>query len=262
MAEPARVVDEPLVRGAARSVGAPGAAGAARVAGTAGAASAARVAGAGGAAGTPGAAIRSTRVFAVDGRPLVRSGLAAIARRALGAGALAVTDLSQAAAARALTESDPEAVLLGVRDGDDPAALVAGARRIAPIVICVLDRADPALVRSALAAGADGYMLSEQTGPEKLRATIEAIRGGAEPVAPELRSSSPTEAGAGGPGSITERCREVLLSLADGLHDHEIAARLGISTSSVRKHVANAQERLDARTRTQAVARAARAGLL
>jgi DNA-binding NarL/FixJ family response regulator len=219
-----------------------------------------------------GAAIRSTRVFAVDRRPLVRSGLAAIARRALGDGALALTDLSQATAARGLTESDPEAVLLGVRGGDDPAALVGAARRIAPIVICVLDRADPPLVRSALAAGADGYILSEQIAPETLRATIEAIRGGAEPAAPALHGPSPADGGVGGgsitgpgtggPGSITERCREVLLSLADGLHDHEIAERLGISTSSVRKHVANAQERLDARTRTQAVARAARAGLL
>lgn len=222
-----------------------------------------------------GSAVRTTRVLAVDGRPLVRSGLAGIARRALGGGALAVTDLSQASAARCLTDSDPEALLLGLRTGDDPAVLVAGARRIAPIVICVLGRSDPALVRAALDAEADGYMLNETAEPEALRALLDAIRFGGETIPPELLGRAPGPVagadparGAGGSvapsraGFITARCREVLLSLADGLHDHEIADRLGISTSSVRKHVANAQERLEAKTRTQAVARAARAGLL
>ena len=210
------------------------------------------------------ARVRTTRVLAVDVRPLVRSGLAGIARRALGGGALAVTDLSQAAAARLLTESDPEALLLGLRPGDDPAALVAGARRIAPIVICVVDGEDPALVRAALDAEADGYLLSDRANPESLRALIDAIRFGGETVPAELLGRGPVagRAGTARAGFITERCREVLLSLADGLHDHEIAERLGISTSSVRKHVANAQERLEAKTRTQAVARAARAGLL
>jgi DNA-binding CsgD family transcriptional regulator len=54
----------------------------------------------------------------------------------------------------------------------------------------------------------------------------------------------------------------VLRSLADGLHDEEIGDRLGISTSSVRKHIAASQQRLEARTRTQLVAIAARSGLL
>jgi DNA-binding NarL/FixJ family response regulator len=208
---------------------------------------------------------RTTRVFAVDGRPLVRSGLAGIARRAVDGGALALTDLNQASAARCLTESDPEALLLGLRTGDDPAALVADARRIAPIVICVVDRADPAFVRSALDAEADGYLLSERADAESLHSLIDAIRFGGETIPADLLGRASGGTGGGnqvGPGFVTERCREVLLSLADGLHDDEIAERLGISTSSVRKHVANAQERLEAKTRTQAVARAARAGLL
>jgi DNA-binding NarL/FixJ family response regulator len=198
-------------------------------------------------------------VFAVDGRPLVRSGLAATARRAFGSGALALTDLAQASSARVLADCEPELLLLGLRSGDDPAAALASARRIAPIVICVLDSDDAALARAALEADADGYLLSSHAGPDALRATLDQIHAGGKAVPDELRG--PRD-GAVGAGAITERCREVLRSLADGLHDHEIAARLGISTSSVRKHVANAQERLEARTRTQAVAHAARAGLL
>jgi DNA-binding CsgD family transcriptional regulator len=62
--------------------------------------------------------------------------------------------------------------------------------------------------------------------------------------------------------AVTERCLEVLRSLADGLHDEEIADRLEISTSSVRKHIASAQERLGARTRTQVVAIVAASGLV
>jgi DNA-binding NarL/FixJ family response regulator len=62
--------------------------------------------------------------------------------------------------------------------------------------------------------------------------------------------------------TITARCLQVLGGLSDGLHDHEIARSLGISTSAVRKHITAAQERLEARTRTQVVAIAARNGLL
>jgi DNA-binding CsgD family transcriptional regulator len=51
-------------------------------------------------------------------------------------------------------------------------------------------------------------------------------------------------------------------SLAAGLHDDEVAARLGITVRSVRKHIATAQERLEARTRIQALAIAAREGLI
>lgn len=197
------------------------------------------------------------RVFIVEGRPLLRSGLARLAGRALGATALALADLDQAAAARRFGDGAPRVLLLGLRAGEDPGSLVAAARRIAPIVICVPERGDPTLIRSALGAGADGYVRPESLTAEVLREAVEAIETGAPVAAQALEPVRGHDALA-----ITARCHEVLRSLADGLHDHEIAERLGISTSSVRKHVANAQARLQARTRTQAVALAVRDGLL
>lgn len=199
------------------------------------------------------------RILAVDDRPLLRSGLARVARRAFGAGALPVGDLAQAAAATRLLDAQPRALLLGLHAGDDPATLLERARRIAAMVIVVLDLGDPALIRAALAARADGYLLVERATPDELRATLEAAEAGIRAVPAELRT---VPAGGAVPAAITPRCLEVLRLLAAGLHDDEIAGELGISTSSVRKHVAGAQQRLVARTRTQAVAMAARDGLL
>jgi DNA-binding NarL/FixJ family response regulator len=196
--------------------------------------------------------------LAVDSRPLLRSGLAGIARRAFGTGSLPFADLQQAAAATRFVDGEPRALLLGLRSGDRPAELLERARRIAPTVILVFDRSDLDLSRAALDAGADGYMLVEATTVEELRMTVEAAEAGgpAIPAELELEASGRTELG------ISERCREVLSALAEGLRDDEIAARLGVTTSSVRKHIANAQQRLQARTRTQAVALAAREGLV
>ncbi len=199
------------------------------------------------------------RIFAVDSRPLLRSGLAGIARRAFGTGALPLTDLERAATAVRFLDAEPRALLLGLRSGDDPAALLAQARRISPTVLFVFDRTDPALIRAALAAGADGCMLIERAGVEELRGALEAAEAGVPAIPAEL---PPLGGRPGGRPLITERCLEVLQALAEGLHDDEIAARLGISVSSVRKHLATAQLRLEARTRTQTVARAARDGLL
>jgi DNA-binding NarL/FixJ family response regulator len=200
------------------------------------------------------------RVFAIDSRPLVRSGLAGLARRALSCNAHGVSDIEQAHAALRLVKSAPRVLLLGVRPGDDPEALVEAAREFGAPVVCVLEGRDPALARAALAARADGYVSLERVTSEALRLTIAAVEAGERLVPDEVQQLATADGGA--PRAVTERCLEVLRSLADGLHDEEIADRLEISTSSVRKHIASAQERLGARTRTQVVAIVAANGLV
>jgi DNA-binding NarL/FixJ family response regulator len=199
-------------------------------------------------------------IVAVDHRPLLRSGLARIVWRAFGTRAVVVADLYRAAAAMRLSEARPRALLLGLRPGDDPAGMVRDAHEIASRVICVLDRSDPVLTRAALAAGANGYMLIEDTNPETLTDTLLAIEAGATVLPPTLEAHRRSGDGDGPP--ITDRCHEVLQSVAAGLHDDEIAAQLGISIRSVRKHIASAQARLQARTRIHALAIAAREGLV
>jgi DNA-binding NarL/FixJ family response regulator len=200
------------------------------------------------------------RVFAIDARPLVRSGLAGLARRALSCNAHGVSDIEQAHAAMRLVKSPPQVLLLGLRPGDDPEALVAAGRELGATIVCVLDGRDPALARAALAARADGYLVLDRATSEALRLTIEAAQDGTPVIPEELRALAAADGG--GHRAVTERCLEVLRSLADGLHDEEIADRLEISTSSVRKHIASAQERLGARTRTQVMAIVAANGLV
>jgi DNA-binding NarL/FixJ family response regulator len=199
------------------------------------------------------------RIFAIDTRPLLRSGLARLARRALGCGAHTLADLDQAYAAIQLVDSQPRVVLIGVRAGDDPEQVVTQARELGAPVILVLDAADPALERAALAAQADGYVVAADADSDTLRRTVEAAEAGERYIPDELRERGGHEQAI---STITARCLEVLRGLSEGLHDHEIAGRMGISTSAVRKHISGAQERLQARTRTQVVAMVARNGLL
>ena len=62
--------------------------------------------------------------------------------------------------------------------------------------------------------------------------------------------------------ALTNREREVLALLADGLGNKQIAARLGISTSTVKTHLEVVFEKLEVSTRAEAVATAVRLGLL
>ena len=61
---------------------------------------------------------------------------------------------------------------------------------------------------------------------------------------------------------LTQREREVLRLLADGLRNEEVGQRLSISTETVRTHVRKAMNKLDADNRTQAVATALRQSLI
>jgi two-component system response regulator DesR len=153
---------------------------------------------------------------------------------------------------------EPRAVLLGLAPGDDAERLVGEARKLHAPVVCVLDNEAPALVRAALAAGADGYLLLDGADPDSLGTTLARVEAGEYVLPAELESHRAQDRRP----ILTDRCLEVLGALAEGLHDDEIAQRLGISTSSVRKHIASAQDRLAARTRTQVVAIVAGRGLL
>jgi DNA-binding NarL/FixJ family response regulator len=209
--------------------------------------------------GRPLRPVPQPEIFAIDRRPVVRSGLARLAHRALGSGAQTLASIEQAYAAAQLLDVPPRALLIGVGPGDDPDSLVGHARELGAPVILVIDSGDPALIRAVIAARADGYVLADHADAEALGAAVMAAEAGDAVVPDRLRArADQTRAAA----TITARCLQVLRGLSDGLHDHEIARRLGISTSAVRKHITAAQERLEARTRTQVVAIAARNGLL
>jgi DNA-binding NarL/FixJ family response regulator len=137
------------------------------------------------------------------------------------------------------------------------------AQRSAPdtAILLYTGYGDRALLTDALDAGIRGFVLKEAPMDDLLRAVQTVARGGTY-VDPVLAGTlAATSVGKELP-ELTPRERDVLRLLADGLANEEIGKRLFISAETVRTHVRKAMEKLDADTRTQAVARALRERLI
>ena len=120
---------------------------------------------------------------------------------------------------------------------------------------------DRALLTEALDAGVAGFVLKEAPMDDLLRA-VRDVAAGTTYVDPVLAGTlAASSVGAKLP-QLTQRERDVLRLLADGLSNEEIGKRLFISAETVRTHVRKAMDKLDADTRTQAVARALRDRLI
>ena len=118
--------------------------------------------------------------------------------------------------------------------------------------------ADQSIVGVVFEAGAHALILKDAPLTD-LGQALEAICSGRRYVDPALASAALT-ATARKP-ALTPREAEVLAHVADGLSHDEIGRQLSISPETVRTHVRKACERLNARTRTHAVATALRLGL-
>ncbi|WP_329314145.1 response regulator transcription factor [Streptomyces sp. NBC_01262] len=125
---------------------------------------------------------------------------------------------------------------------------------------------------SALKAGASGFMLKDVP-PGELLAAIRSVHSGDAVVAPSttrrlldrftpMLPSSSTTPGADGIDRLTEREREVLLLVAQGLSNGEIARKLVLSEATVKTHVGRILTKLDLRDRVQAVVLAYETGLV
>jgi DNA-binding NarL/FixJ family response regulator len=119
---------------------------------------------------------------------------------------------------------------------------------------------DRAHLTEALDAGVQGFVLKEAPLEDLVRAIRTVARGETyvDPVLAGLLAAGV----AGDAPELTQREREVLRLLADGLSNDEIGRRLFISAETVRTHVRKAMDKLDADTRTQAVAKAIRQSLI
>ena len=118
-------------------------------------------------------------------------------------------------------------------------------------------------VRGALEAGAAGYLRKTAPGKELVQA-VRAVAGGASVLqsgltARLLLSSRQPERGV---SDLSERELEVLNLLASGLHNRELAAKMGISTRTVDRHCDNIYAKLGVSSRTEAVVRAISTKLL
>ena len=135
--------------------------------------------------------------------------------------------------------------------------------RTAPETAVVLYTAygDRALLTEAIDAGARGFVLKEAPLADLVRA-VELLAGGGTYVDPVLAGALATADATGQLPALTQRERDVLRLLADGLTNEEIGAKLFISPETVRTHIRKAMAKLDADTRTQAVATALRQSLI
>ena len=120
---------------------------------------------------------------------------------------------------------------------------------------------DRALLTEALDAGVRGFVLKEAPMDDLLRA-VQSVASGGTYVDPVLAGTLAASSIGNKLPALTQRERDVLRLLADGLANEEIGKRLFISAETVRTHVRKAMDKLDADTRTQAVARALRDRLI
>jgi DNA-binding NarL/FixJ family response regulator len=117
---------------------------------------------------------------------------------------------------------------------------------------------DSDLIFKSLMAGASGFLIKRSSSAEILAALSEVHRGGApmssaiaRKVVEYFQKKTPhTEA-----SSLTKREQEILAHLAKGYRDKEIGDMLSISVPTVRTHVRNIYEKLQVRSRAEAVAR-------
>jgi DNA-binding NarL/FixJ family response regulator len=115
------------------------------------------------------------------------------------------------------------------------------------------------LLQRGLESGARGYILKEAPHETLLRA-IEKVAAGETFVDPGLMAEF--VAGQGQADILTPREREILQLLADGMSNADVAAKLFISQETVKSHVRHILAKLEADTRTQAVAIALREAMI
>jgi DNA-binding NarL/FixJ family response regulator len=162
-----------------------------------------------------------------------------------------------------LTERQADVVLLDVRmpgtSGLD--ALPEIAERYPDVAVVVLSMHDePAYVRRAMALGARGYVLKSSGRDELIRA-LEAVAGGGTYVQGEVAAPL-AEVGVSQTGELSPRELEVLGLLAKGMENKQVARALGISEATVKTHIKSIFERLDVRSRAEAVAVGLRTGII
>jgi DNA-binding NarL/FixJ family response regulator len=197
----------------------------------------------------------------VEDNDQLRATLARVLRRA--EGFQFVTEYGDAETAlKGLPGERPEVVLMDINlPGMNGVECVRQLKQLAPQmqVIMLTVYEDTENIFNALAAGATGYMLKRTPRAELLEA-IKEVHGGGSPMTTHiarkvvqsfnrpLPSPQPTEA-------LSEREQQVLDCLSQGFLYKEIAEKLGISYETVHTYIRRIYEKLQVRTRTEAVAK-------
>ncbi|MFG2639878.1 response regulator [Streptomyces sp. NPDC048370] len=211
------------------------------------------------------------RVVVVDDEALVRSGFQMILNASDGIEVVATAEGAQAA--DVIRRERPDVVLLDIRMPDVDGLTVL--RQIQtlpdPPHVAMLTTFDTdEYILTALRSGASGFLLKD-TEPEQLAQLVRTLAAGGVVMSPKAsRALLRSHPGAGAPhdadisrvGLLSDRERDVLVLIAEGLSNAEIGTRIHLSQGTVKDHVSSILTKLRVTSRVQAALLAERAGLL
>jgi DNA-binding NarL/FixJ family response regulator len=177
------------------------------------------------------------------------------------------------AAARLAAELDPDIVLMDIRmagmDGLAATRRIADDERSARVRVVILTTFGlDEYVFEAIRSGASGFLVKD-TEPEELVQAVRVVAGGDALLSPGVTKKLIAEFAARakepqaikGLEELTDREREVLALVAEGLSNDEIGERLIVSPATAKTHVSRAMGKLGARDRAQLVVIAYESGL-
>ena len=204
---------------------------------------------------------QTIRVMLVDDHTMVRRGLATYLK-IFDDLELAGEAESGEAAIRLCAEVFTDVILMDMAMPDmDGAAATRLIRQQFPQVqvIALTSFKEGDLVKNALEAGAIGYLLKDVSADELVQA-IRAAHAGRATLSPEAAQALVETANQPpAPGlDLTEREREVLALMVEGLNNTQIAGKLSVSPSTIKSHVSNILSKLGVASRTEAVTLALR----
>jgi len=210
--------------------------------------------------------MKPIRILLAEDQTLMRQGLRTLLELEPGMKVIGEAENGEAAITQAL-QLKPDIILMDVqmpvKTGVEATAEICRRWPQARIIILTtFDRDD--YVFQGIRAGAMGYLLKDLAAP-KLFETIRRVHAGEPFIQPEIASR--TLRASLHPGDallepLSEREREVLVMLAQGIPNKEIADRLHIAEGTVKNHVSNILSKLQVQNRTQAANFARKQGLV
>jgi DNA-binding NarL/FixJ family response regulator len=214
------------------------------------------------------------KVVLADDQALVRSGFKSLLTgeddiKVVGEAANGAEAVEQARATR------PDVVLMDIQmpvlDGIKATDQIANMRGLEQVRVLILTTYDTdAYVFEALKAGASGFLLKD-AGPAELLHAVRVVAAGEALLAPRITrrliahftaGRTATEAGEDRLSILTERERQVVALVGQGLNNDEIGSELFLSPATARTHVSHAMLKLSARDRAQLVVIAYQTGLV
>ena len=210
------------------------------------------------------------RVALIDDDVLIREGLRMILDQA-GDIEVVATGSDGLQAVRIAREISPDLMLVDIRmpnlDGIEATRQIAAGPNAPRIIILTTFELDE-YVFQALRAGASGFLL-KRTEPERLVEAIRVVAHGEALLSPSVTrrlidefSKRPAAVSPERLSVLTEREREVLICIAKGLSNQELAQQLVIADNTVKTHVKRILTKLGARDRAQAIVIAYESGLM